>query len=98
MPLLIAQVRVVEKKGGALKQVTRAQSRPAYLSSLHSRSDPNHYLSHLEQPSFDPTTAELCAVAASAPVTLLIAQVRVVENEKGILKQVTRTPSRDLRT
>ena len=90
MPLLIAQVRVVENEGGILKQVTRAQSRPAYLSSLHSRSGPNHYLSQLEQPSFDPTSAELCVVAAAAPVPLLIAQVRVVENEEGVLKQVTR--------
>ena len=48
VPLLIAQVRVVENEGGVLKQVTRAQSRPSYLSSLHSRSGPNHYLSHLE--------------------------------------------------
>ena len=48
VPLLIAQVRVVENDGGVLKQVTRAQSRPAYLSSLHSRGGPIHYLSHLE--------------------------------------------------
>jgi hypothetical protein len=48
VPLLIAQVRVVENEEGILKQVTRAQSRPAYLSSLHSRGGPNHYLSHLE--------------------------------------------------
>ena len=49
VPFLIAQVRVVENEEGILKQVTRAQSRPANsLSSLHSRSGPNHYLSHLE--------------------------------------------------
>ena len=35
-------------------------------------------------------SAELGVVAAAAPVPLLIAQVRVVENEEGILKQVTR--------
>ena len=48
VPLLIAQVRVVENEGGVLKQGTRAQSPHAYLSSLHSRGGPNHYLSHLE--------------------------------------------------
>ena len=46
--LLIAQVRVEQKRRGILKQVTRAQSRPANLSSLHSRGGPKHYLSHLE--------------------------------------------------
>jgi hypothetical protein len=30
---------------------------------------------------FDLSSAELCAVAAAAPVPLLTAQVRVVENE-----------------
>ena len=36
---------------------------------------------HLECSSFDPMSAELVDVAATAPVPLLIAQVRVVENE-----------------
>ena len=39
-------------------------------------------------------TAELGAVAAAAPVPLLTAQVRVVKNEGGILKQLTRALSR----
>ena len=81
--LLIAQVRVEEKRRGILKQVTRAQSRPANLSSLHSRGGPKRYLSHIEQPSFDPTSAKLCAVAATAPVPLLVAKVRVVECNEG---------------
>ena len=36
---------------------------------------------HLECSSIDPASAELDAVAVAAPVPLLIAQVRVVENE-----------------
>ena len=36
---------------------------------------------HLECSSFDPMSAELGVVAATAPVPLLTAQVRVVENE-----------------
>ena len=51
------------------------------MSGLDSRGDPNHYLSHLECPSFGPMSAELGAIAAAALVPLLIAQVREVENE-----------------
>ena len=36
---------------------------------------------HLECSSFDPVSAELDAVTATAPVPLLITQVRLVENE-----------------
>jgi len=38
---------------------------------------------HPECSSFDPMSAELGVVAATAPVPLLTAQVRVVENEGG---------------
>ena len=36
---------------------------------------------HLECSSFEPVSAELGAVAAAAPIPLLTAHVRVVENE-----------------
>ena len=48
VPLLTAQVRVVENGGGILKQLTRALSRSSNYSNLQERVGPNHYLSHLE--------------------------------------------------
>ena len=50
-------------------------------SKVFAKKVPNHYLSQLECPSFGPISAELGAVAAAASGPLLIAHVRVVENE-----------------
>ena len=43
-----AGARGRKRRGNPQTSDTNAQSRPAYLSSLHSRGGPNHYLSHLE--------------------------------------------------
>ena len=70
---------------------------PSYLCRLHSRGGPNHYFSHPECSSFDPVSAELDAIAATEPVLLLIAQVRLVEND-GEFSNKWHFPGRDLRT